>query len=120
MAEIAQPPVIPGQTFVPPSGPPNSMEIDGAVAQAPAPVPPAIAPETGLPVEPSETLYIQNLNEKVKIERECSCLPHFLVANVACGRDEIDITITFQGVRQSIRRRCAREPTNARSGVRII
>lgn len=67
MAEITQPPVIPGQTFVPPNAPPNPMEVDGAVAQAPAPVPPAVVPET---VEPSETLYIQNLNEKVKIERE--------------------------------------------------
>ncbi|CAE6411210.1 unnamed protein product [Rhizoctonia solani] len=74
MAEIVQPPVIPGQTFVPPSGPPNPMEIDGVVAQAPAPAPPAIVPETGLPVDASETLYIQNLNEKVKIEQMKSTL----------------------------------------------
>ncbi|CAE6447013.1 unnamed protein product [Rhizoctonia solani] len=69
MAEIAQAPIIPGQTFVPPNGPPNPMEVDGAAAQAPAPVQPAIVPETVVPVEPSETLYIQNLNEKVKIEQ---------------------------------------------------
>ncbi|CAE6408647.1 unnamed protein product [Rhizoctonia solani] len=74
MAEIAQAPVIPGQTFVPPSGPPNSMEIDGVVVQAPAPVAPAIVLETGLPVDASETLYIQNLNEKVKIEQMKSTL----------------------------------------------
>ncbi|CUA74134.1 U1 small nuclear ribonucleoprotein usp102 [Rhizoctonia solani] len=74
MAEIAPPPVIPGQTFVPPNAPPNLMEIDGAVAQIPAPVQPAIVPETGLPVEASETLYIQNLNEKVKIEQMKSTL----------------------------------------------
>ncbi|KAJ1307900.1 hypothetical protein OPQ81_001978 [Rhizoctonia solani] len=74
MAEIAQPPVIPGQTFVTPNGPPNPMEIDGAAAQAPAPVQPAIVPETGLPVDASETLYIQNLNEKVKIEQMKSTL----------------------------------------------
>ncbi|CAE6537079.1 unnamed protein product [Rhizoctonia solani] len=72
MAEIAQPPAIPGQTFVPPNGPPNPMEIDGAVTQAP--VPPAIVPETGLPVDATETLYIQNLNEKVKIEQMKSTL----------------------------------------------
>ncbi|KDN48582.1 hypothetical protein RSAG8_02569, partial [Rhizoctonia solani AG-8 WAC10335] len=71
MAEIAQPPAIPGQTFVSPNGPPNPMEVDGAVPPAPAPVQPAIVPET---VEVSETLYIQNLNEKVNLEQMKSTL----------------------------------------------
>lgn len=65
MADVAQAPQIPGQTFVPPAGQPNAMDVDGAppavVAPAPAPVPEV--------VEASETLYIQNLNEKIKIER---------------------------------------------------
>ncbi|CAE6525388.1 unnamed protein product [Rhizoctonia solani] len=72
MAEIAPAPVIPGQTFVSPNAPPNPMDVDGAVA--PAPVQPALVPETGLLVEASETLYIQNLNEKVKIEQMKSTL----------------------------------------------
>jgi hypothetical protein len=69
MAEAAQPPAIPGQTFVPPPSQPNPMEVDGAVVPA-VPAQTAIVPETGLPVDASETLYIQNLNEKVKIERK--------------------------------------------------
>lgn len=70
MTEVAKPPVIPGQTFVP-SAQPNTMEVDGGAQTPVAPVPPTVIPETGLPPEASETLYIQNLNEKVKIERKC-------------------------------------------------
>ncbi|QRW04206.1 RNA recognition motif protein [Ceratobasidium sp. AG-Ba] len=77
MAEVAQPPQIPGQTFVPPNVPPNSMEIDGAAPPVPVavvPPAPAIDPVTGLPLDASETLYIQNLNEKIKIEQMKSTL----------------------------------------------
>ena len=72
MAEVAQPPQIPGQTFVPPNAPPTSMEIDGVAPPVPVavvPPAPAVDPVTGLPLDASETLYIQNLNEKIKIER---------------------------------------------------
>ncbi|CAE7209064.1 unnamed protein product [Rhizoctonia solani] len=72
MADIVPPPVIPGQTFVSPNAPPNPMELDAAVTQAQPPAQPAIVPEE--PVEASETLYIQNLNEKVKIEQMKSTL----------------------------------------------
>lgn len=68
MADVAQAPQIPGQTFVPPAGQPNAMEVDGAPPAVPAVAPPAPVPEV---VEPSETLYIQNLNEKIGIERAC-------------------------------------------------
>ncbi|KAG8684520.1 hypothetical protein FRC09_015334, partial [Ceratobasidium sp. 395] len=70
MAEVAQPPQIPGQTFVPPMAQPNAMEVDSAAPPAPVAVAavPAIDPITGLPLDASETLYIQNLNEKIKIE----------------------------------------------------
>ncbi|KAG8684516.1 hypothetical protein FRC09_015336, partial [Ceratobasidium sp. 395] len=70
MAEVAQPPQIPGQTFVPPTAQPNAMEVDVAAPPAPVAVPvvPAVDPITGLPLDASETLYIQNLNEKIKIE----------------------------------------------------
>ncbi|KAF8606481.1 RNA-binding domain-containing protein [Ceratobasidium sp. AG-I] len=71
MADVAQAPQIPGQTFVPPTGQPNAMDVDGAPAAAPTPAPPAPVPEV---VEASETLYIQNLNEKIKIEQMKSTL----------------------------------------------
>ncbi|KAG9104652.1 hypothetical protein FRC06_000416 [Ceratobasidium sp. 370] len=76
MAEVVQPPQIPGQTFVPPPAQPNAMEVDGVAQPAPAAVAsaPAVDPVTGLPLEASETLYIQNLNEKIKIEQMKSTL----------------------------------------------
>jgi RNA recognition motif-containing protein len=76
MAEVAPPPQIPGQTFIPATAQPNAMEVDGVAPPAPgaaAPVP-AVDPVTGLPLDASETLYIQNLNEKIKIEQMKSTL----------------------------------------------
>lgn len=105
MADVAQAPQIPGQTFVPPTAQPNAMEVDGAPPAVPAVAPPAPVPEV---VEASETLYIQNLNEKIKIERT-----YFMTFLVMCvlisliDRDEVDIAFTFQRVREDIRCCCA-------------
>ncbi|KAG8737416.1 hypothetical protein FRC10_008195 [Ceratobasidium sp. 414] len=74
MAEVAPPPQIPGQTFIPPTAQPNAMEVDGVAAPAAAAPVPAMDPVTGLPLEASETLYIQNLNEKINIEQMKSTL----------------------------------------------
>ena len=93
MADVAQAPQIPGQTFVPPAAQPNAMDVDGVLPSAPAPVPPAPVPEV---VEASETLYIQNLNEKIKIERAYLMILLKLLQLICCiDRDEVDVAFTF-------------------------
>ena len=113
MAEIIAPPTLATDASAPTQSIDAPIPVPGAATEAPAP-----------PAEPefvSETLYIQNLNEKIKIPSTPHPPSRFACNAYDCGPSyETDVAKLVQALWTRIGCCCAPECAHARTGFRFI
>lgn len=118
------------QGVLPASAIQSSVSPELAV-MAPAPVNPSATPAaeniqppaSAPPEKVSETLYIQNLNERVKLDGKTSLDNSHIACELTemiLNSDEADSPIALQKLRRSARCRGPQQFEDARTGIRIV